>query len=99
MPCSQKESWFEFALDFQVCIISPMNFIDITEAALTQLDADLRKTVKPKTTARYKIVRFHRDMDSQVVARGLTLEEAQAHCRRDDTKGNGWFDGYEQESK
>jgi hypothetical protein len=76
-----------------------MEFKDITEAALAELDADLRKTVKPKTTARYKIVRFHRDMDNQIVTRGLTLEEAQAHCRRDDTKGDGWFDGYEQESE
>ena len=52
------------------------------------------------TEPTYKIIRFYRDnkdIDKQVLVRGLTLEQAQAHCRRDDTKGDGWFDGYEQE--
>jgi hypothetical protein len=48
----------------------------------------------------FKIIRFYQDeTPSEVIDTGLTLEEAQAHCRRDDTKGDGWFDGYEQESK
>lgn len=49
--------------------------------------------------ATYKIVRFYRDgnKDSEVIQTGLTLEEAQEHCRRDDTRGDGWFDGYEEE--
>lgn len=48
----------------------------------------------------YKIIRFFQsDDDAVVVTRGLTLEQAQAHCRRDDdTHGDGWFDGYEEES-
>jgi hypothetical protein len=47
----------------------------------------------------YKIVRFYRDEDkaSEVIETGLTLEEAQEHCRRDDTHGDGWFDGYDEE--
>jgi hypothetical protein len=46
----------------------------------------------------YKIVRFYRDdTPAEVKATGLTLEQAQAHCRRDDTHGDGWFDGYEKE--
>lgn len=50
---------------------------------------------------KYRIVlMFANDTPSKVVKRGLTLEEAQEHCRREDTHGtlkNGtrWFDGYE----
>ena len=47
----------------------------------------------------YKIVRFTFDKNHpdnhKVIKRGLTLEEAQAHCQRDDTREKGvWFDGY-----
>lgn len=53
----------------------------------------------------YKIVRFFFDesKDRQVRRRGLTLEEAQEHCSREDTHGGStddgtaWFDGYEEE--
>lgn len=32
---------------------------------------------------------------TEVVQRGLTLEEAQAHCQRDDTRAEGeWFHAY-----
>lgn len=45
----------------------------------------------------YMIIRFKEYCDRRVIKRGLTLEEAQAHCQRDDTCGDGWFDGYESE--
>lgn len=46
----------------------------------------------------YKIVRFFQDgRDNETIVRGLTLEQAQAHCQRDDTHGDGWFDGYTEE--
>lgn len=48
-------------------------------------------------TDTYKIVRFHKDGENEVIATGLTLEEAQEHCRRDDTRGDDWFDGYDYE--
>ena len=46
----------------------------------------------------YKIIRFRFEGKDRVIKRGLTLEEAQAHCRRDDTRKEGvWFDGYDKE--
>ena len=48
----------------------------------------------------YKIVRFyapHLDKPSKVIKRGLTETEAQEHCSREDTHGDGWFDGYDEE--
>jgi len=45
----------------------------------------------------YKIIRFFFNSSPRTIKTGLTLEEAQEHCRRDDTHGDGWFDGYERE--
>ena len=50
----------------------------------------------------YKIVRFTFDNNHpdnhKVIKSDLTLEEAQEHCQRDDTRESGvWFDGYEEE--
>lgn len=49
----------------------------------------------------YRIIRFHFDTahpdHRRTIATGLTLTEAQAHCQRDDTQGDGWFDGYNEE--
>jgi hypothetical protein len=47
----------------------------------------------------YKIIRFYDDSLSTVIERGLTLEQAQAHCRREDTHGEHWFDGYAAEEQ
>jgi hypothetical protein len=51
---------------------------------------------KVKTMKEYSIIRFYQDPDklNEVVKTGVTLEEAQEWCSRDDTKGKGWFDGY-----
>jgi|TARA_R100000081_G_C4794907_1_gene160162 hypothetical protein len=45
----------------------------------------------------YKIIRFRFEGTSRVIKKGLTLQEAQEHCSRDDTRGDGWFDGYAEE--
>jgi hypothetical protein len=45
----------------------------------------------------YRIVRFYRyrDTPSRTIKKHVTLSEAQAYCSREDTHGEGWFDGYE----
>jgi len=45
----------------------------------------------------YRIVRFRFNGRRKVIKSGLTLAEAQAWCQRPDTKGEGWFDGFERE--
>jgi len=45
----------------------------------------------------YKIIRFVYNGQRHVQQRGLTLQEAKDHCQREDTHGDGWFDGYEEE--
>tara|TARA_Y100000289_G_C3837293_1_gene106685 strand:+ start:101 stop:256 length:156 start_codon:yes stop_codon:yes gene_type:complete len=49
----------------------------------------------------YKIVRFyapHLNKSNRVIQRGLTLEQAQEHCKNPSTRKAGeWFDGYDQE--
>ena len=48
---------------------------------------------------KYKIIRMVFDGPNKVIKTGLTLDEAQAHCRREDTHGDGWFDGYDNEAR
>lgn len=45
----------------------------------------------------YKIVRKFFEGEDQIITRGLTLDQAQTHCSRDDTHGEGWFDAYYEE--
>ncbi len=46
----------------------------------------------------YEIVRFYRDdTPEEIIETGLTLAEAKEHCSRDDTHGDGWFDGFRAE--
>jgi hypothetical protein len=45
---------------------------------------------------RYNVVKFYKEQGKKprVVMYSLTLEEAQKHCRREDTHGEDWFDEY-----
>lgn len=45
-------------------------------------------------TPTFKVIRFNFDAENEVVETGLTLEEAQEYCQREDTSGDGWFCGY-----
>ena len=51
----------------------------------------------------YKIIRFYKEDGfpgpaRETIKTGLTLEEAQEHCQRDDTREEGvLFDGYDEE--
>jgi hypothetical protein len=47
----------------------------------------------------YKIIRFFKDdaLPSRVIREGLTLQEAREHCQDDETQGENFFDGYEEE--
>ena len=54
----------------------------------------------------YKIVRFYSPdrvrrtgVSKRTIETGLTLEEAQAHCQREDTRGHDWFDGYTRDDR
>ncbi len=45
----------------------------------------------------YSIIRFTMGGQNRTIKSGLTLEEAQEWCSREDTHGEDWFDGYTEE--
>jgi hypothetical protein len=55
------------------------------------------KKTKYNNMNTYKIIRFRFNGSNRTIKKGLTLEEAQAHCQSEKTSGEGWFDGYESE--
>lgn len=50
---------------------------------------------EPREPRIYRIIRFRFHGKPRTIRNGVTLTEAQAHCQREDTHGNGWFDGYD----
>lgn len=55
-------------------------------------------------TMTYAIVRYRQnpatgDVTARVTRRGLTLDQAQAHCSDDKTHGPNWFDGYRSDER
>ena len=49
------------------------------------------------TDRTFEVVRFRFEQPSEVIKTGLTLDEAQEWCQRDNTRGADWFDGYREE--
>lgn len=47
----------------------------------------------------YRVERHYHDdaKERDVIWTGLTRQEAQDWCKRDDTHGEGWFDGWTEE--
>jgi hypothetical protein len=45
----------------------------------------------------YKIVKFVRDGENEVVHEGLTKAEAKAICQGEESHGDGWFLGFSEE--
>ena len=45
----------------------------------------------------YKIVRYRQNGKNTVIKHGLSLEEAKEHCQDEETRGEGYFDGYTEE--
>lgn len=43
----------------------------------------------------FRIIRFRFTGSKRTIRSNVTEAEAQAHCHRKDTKGDGWFDGYD----
>lgn len=43
---------------------------------------------------KYHIVRFYMNGNSEYIKTFSNLFDAQEYCRREDTKGEDWFDGY-----
>ncbi len=43
----------------------------------------------------YRIVRFRQNGTRRTIRSNVNIYDAQAHCKRPDTRGEGWFDGYE----
>ena len=80
------------ALDEEGLFDGPTLYIERFETELDQAPAEEERK-------RYRIVRMWRSSGrTRIMRRGLTLEEAQAWCRRPDTREAGvWFDGYEEE--
>lgn len=43
----------------------------------------------------YRIIRFRQGSRPRTVRNNVTLAEAQAHCSKESTHGENWFDGYD----
>ena len=42
----------------------------------------------------FDVFRYYKRGKREMIASGLTLEQAQAHCSKEETHGATWFDGY-----
>lgn len=69
----------------------------ITPSAVKEGTAEFSAGLADNTPVKfYRIIRYHMSKPAQFrpELRGLTLEQAQAHCQNPATQGKDWFDGY-----
>jgi len=45
----------------------------------------------------YSVIKFIRDGENETVAEGLTKEEAKELCKGEESRGEGWFLGFQAE--
>ena len=78
-------------------IITTMQDILNVEKVMGYILERQRKRGEKKMT--YKIVRYYQDRrkSPRKIKGGLTLKQAQTHCRSPKTRGKDWFDGYTKE--
>mgnify|MGYP003139530317 FL=1 len=46
----------------------------------------------------YLIIRFQQHGENIVQYKGFTLEQAKTHCQNENTSGDGWFDGFTEDT-
>jgi hypothetical protein len=88
---------------FVVCDVCGEHLCTVEEgdsiSVLASVVADHAQEKHERERLGYKIVRFRFNGENETIVTGLTLEQAQAHCERPDTHGEGWFDGYLKEEE
>ena len=45
----------------------------------------------------YKVIKFNRDSENEVLHEGLTRDEAKEYCQGEESHGEGWFLGFTEE--
>ena len=79
-------------------LASARYFFVLQYRTLSCIVAQVTTLTTPIKMETYKTIRsFNPNLNKsdRTIERGLTLEEAQAHCKRSDTREAGvWFDGY-----
>lgn len=83
-------------------LIAPVVLDRMLEAEYQRIEGgayEMSDVMNDETEDTYRIVRFRRDGEPEIVSEGVSLEYAQEHCNDPKTRGVDWFDGYEKEDE